>query len=453
MGLNLNNILRDIKNKVAFNIGIDFGGTGIGRSPDTEQRLPTDVSIEEIAIYGPGLEAGESLLPVVKEINLYESIFSPVIFANLNVFDASDLYTKYNLANGDWFVEIAFKSPEGTDASRYRLAINNIIGYQQVASNKGATYTMQCVSPELRVSDERYYDDAVEDFPHNAIRQILENEISTSKEIRIHQEADISINEPFARYRPLVAIDNLRKLCVSHRYPSSCFVFYEDRNGYHLNTIENMIESQKPLIESGSSDKVFFFDSLKQQSVSASSYRSVLAFNEVESGDILQDINMGALRNVANAFDPIQGGDYRRVIDSNSETRTNITTDESGQPFYLPTTLERSRSSVARTDLVTVYADKTDLLTAEVLTSRLSFISGIIKNIRRVYVYGDTELKIGDMISIDFIVPADIEGEDNRMVRTSGNYLVTKIRHMILNDDRPKYMMAMELIKSGLESE
>jgi hypothetical protein len=76
-----------------------------------------------------------------------------------------------------------------------------------------------------------------------------------------------------------------------------------------------------------------------------------------------------------------------------------------------------------------------------------SFVTKIAQNTFQAYINGDVAMSVGDLITIN--IPAatgatDNPG-DNRLI--SGNYLISKLRHIVLNGVKSSYTMSVELIK------
>jgi hypothetical protein len=81
----------------------------------------------------------------------------------------------------------------------------------------------------------------------------------------------------------------------------------------------------------------------------------------------------------------------------------------------------------------------------EYVANRSMFANKLEQDTIHILVYGDTELVVGDVIKCNF---PNISANNKDQTKTqieSGNYLVTSLRHMILNTDRPQHSISMEL--------
>ena len=449
MGFNIKGFLKDIYKQAGSMAGI---GTGIGKGSVSDQQEPSDVDILALDVISG--DTVTSLAAVVKEINLYESILSPAIFCDLSVYDANDLYTQVGFQKEITMVKVAFKSPATKKVNEYVLLVDDILDYKQVGANMGATYTLRCVSAEIIQNRKiNYYNDNLNDLPEWWIEGILKIWLESSKKFNVHKKSDISVNEIFAQTKPFVAIDELRKFSVTHDHISSCFVFYEDCDGYHFNTIENMIEQQKTIFGNDASDKIFYFDARRNQDDTASGYRTILAFKEISSGPVSED----DVRLRIKYWDPVAGGPEQRQLDSKDVASAMVAMDPEGKNLRSNKSLASGKASIAA-ELLSVIPSQgstniPDRLAPEVIINRQNFLSNLLRHMKHMYIYGDNTIRIGNMISVNFVIPVDLENRDGPMRRVSGQYMVGKIRHMILNDDRPKYTMALEIFKSGVQGD
>lgn len=466
MGFNIKSFAKDVL-KMSFSMaGV---GSGIGKGTVADRLEPTDVEIMAIDIVtGPGGETVQSLAGIVKEINIYESILSPAVFCELFVYDTTDIVNKAKLTEyTNSYIKIAFKSPNVNKPSEYTFIVEDVKGLENKNAALGAVYSLRCIPPELYTSNKQLVEaqtagietasaglgwrGAYEGLPHEAIPTIINDIIGSTKKVHIRKKSDISINEIFPPRSAFALIDELRQLCVTHDYISSCFVFYEDCDGYHLDTIENMIQAQKTIFGSNASDKIFFFDAKRNRSTEGSNYRSILGYKEISTGSILND----AVNVDARYFDVKTG----TITKEDGKPEVSIYMDEDAKSLRSIESLKSKDAAIGQKLLIVTSTDKDgvntrDARSAQVMINRQKFLSDLLKNMKHIYVYGDNSIRVGNLISTNFIVPTDITGDGSgKIVRISGQYMVGKIRHIILNDDRPKYVMALEIFKSGIQED
>jgi len=87
---------------------------------------------------------------------------------------------------------------------------------------------------------------------------------------------------------------------------------------------------------------------------------------------------------------------------------------------------------------------------AEVLVKRNAFLNKLKQIEAQIFVYGDSNLAVGDVIECSFPTSSSAENDKGETRLDSGNYLITHLRHMILFTDRPQHVIACNLMKAGM---
>jgi hypothetical protein len=81
-----------------------------------------------------------------------------------------------------------------------------------------------------------------------------------------------------------------------------------------------------------------------------------------------------------------------------------------------------------------------------------AFLAALMQNAMKIKVYGDANLKAGDMV--DAAIPNKVSTTSNKDTDPllSGKFLVSRIHHQIGGaGERPRYTCVMELLKGNLE--
>jgi CxxC motif-containing protein len=81
-----------------------------------------------------------------------------------------------------------------------------------------------------------------------------------------------------------------------------------------------------------------------------------------------------------------------------------------------------------------------------------AFITSLMQNSMKVRVYGDANLKAGDMVTANIPNKIATTGNGETDPLLSGDFLVSRIHHEIgTAGQRPRYTCVMELLKGNLE--
>lgn len=409
-----------------------------------------DVNILSLVLVSENQQRAMDLIDHVKAISIYESIMSPVVMADLEVADSIGMLQNFPII-GEEYVNIVFQTPDTSLPATYNMRVNRVKDKKVTDNSKMVTYVLECVSMDLFKNSSnmitREFNAPISDI----VKDILENELHTQKPMFIEETRGVE-KSLVTLMQPFKAIDFFRRRAVSKKYVSSSFVFFENRYGYNFTTMEKLFESGSKFMEK--SDKVFFFDPTSQNfNAQNVTIRNILAYNQATFFDSVSKIQSGGITNVVNRFD-ILTGDIVKI---------NYTNNESQDKFKLgdqtPVALNSSGfdsthgRNPAVFSVVPYNSDKPESFLPEKLSILRAFVQRIAQNIIQIHIYGDTDISVGDVITC-YLPAATGMTEDPENARLdSGNYLVTKVRHIIINSDRPQHTIALELVKgSFLES-
>lgn len=441
-------IVKDVLNFVAKELLTAFDSDAISKGADVDT-VPGDVDIR-ITLMSQDGQRKYNLISQCTGVEIYESITSPAMFAELFISDSMGLYQSFPLI-GEEFVLIELKSPDktGLKSARYLFRADEIRDKKVGENNKNVTYTIPLYSAELIDNAKVYVNKTYEDSVNNIVKNIFEEYIKSEKPIKIDDTTGVE-KVTITRLQPFRAIDFLRRRSISNKYLSSSFVFYENRDGYNFTTIEKLLFEGSKKIGFGS-DKRFFFDTARKENIKDVTNRNIIAYNQITNGSQLSQIQTGGFTSIQQTYDIISGG-IRRV---------SYTDNVGGDKFKLGSDSAASKNTTdfvrqhgkttAVVNIKPTAGDRPEMNIGESMVSRRAFANKVAQNITQIHIYGDTELSIGDVIKCD--LPAAIDANDNKGKSRldSGNYLVSKLRHMITIGDRPQHTMSLELIRGFLE--
>lgn len=405
-----------------------------------EQFEPGDVKINTISMIS---EDGERIMDITgyaKVINIYESLMSPALFCEIDMSDSINLIQSFPIV-GEETVYIEFQTID-RDVVKYNFRINSIKNKVVSENFMSSTYTLELVSEDILFNSTILLSRKIRDICSDAVSKILNEELMTKVPIRRLEQSKGLQDLTITRLKPFQAIDMLRQRAVSATNDFSSYVFYRDRKGYNFVTLEKLIQDGSREVEG--SDKNFFFDNVSQNTNKENvTFRNIVAYQQVGFVDTVSRITSGGLSNIVNKYDTITGKIESIPLDDKRPKQLDSGGKISSSSFF---TDRYSRTPAVISTIA--QSDSDDILRQEKQARMSSFIHRITENITQIYVYGDTSINIGDVITCTFIEASGMT-QDKKISKDSGNYLVSKIRHVILNGDRPQHMMSMELLKDG----
>jgi hypothetical protein len=468
MSFSVNSLLGEVKSRLESKIEVR-GDIPTEKVADPNFR-PSDVNIQEISISSFNKEKSTSLIQHANRIDIFESIYSPVIYAELQMQDADGLYSRFPLI-GQEFIKISFSTP-GSTPTTYTFINRGIpVNFKQNENLKSVTYTLKLVSVDALFNltatslnnKGEFVPKIVKDNVTGIVKDILKEDLKVKVPIHVSNTKGVvkdkifyglssaSNGEPSRRLTPFMWISKYAKiLAKSTRYESHTFDFFLNKHGYFFVPKEELIEKGVKALAKNESDKRFFFDTTRNEDNRNVRMRDILAYNHINnSSDTVEYISDSGNAGAASSLDTLTFG-YKTLTygDNIGADKFQRTDENAGNQFTSDFT--RLFQTVTNTRLVSVRSDLPNLDYIEKLVKTQAFISKMDLNKLLIEVYGDSELTVGDVI--ECTLPAAITATDvNQEMRLhSGNYLVASLRHMILNTGRPQHVISMALEKNGL---
>ena len=419
------------------------------KSPDDYR--PGDVEIHNIDIVSGDGKRVWSLMPYVTEFHIFESIVYPTMFCELNIADSIGLYEKFPLTT-DEFVTISIKTRGRQKESEYRFAINSIGGKQTQENNKMVTYTLQLVSPEIKASAANHL--ASKQFNgtiSELIESILKEDIGTKKPINIEKSTGI-IDKTIGPRFPFAMIHEHYLDADNRRDNNGVYTFFENKHGYNLITFEKLIKEGRKSLDLSDSDKRFVFTPERNANAADVKFRNILAYNQSKFCEVTGFISSGGLNSTALAYDFSRGAGVRAKYKESENGAELPTTDTKGTTLFGTNFVRQFEENSIVNMLIAVNIEvRPNTNIAEVLVKRNAYLQRLQQIEAQIFIYGDTYLSVGDVIECIFPSSTSAEDDKGETRLDSGNYLITHLRHMIINGDRPQHVVACNLMKAGMK--
>ena len=410
--------------------------------------LAGDVKILDISLVKLDGSAPFSLVDHAKGIQIFKSLMSPVIFAELNISDSVGILGGFPILKEE-FVGLTIQTPDTETPLKLLFRVNDVLDYQVHENLKNVTYTLQLVSTDMIRNSKTLISKTFDGAADNLIKAILVEDLKTAKGINLEKTSGVIIKQ-LSKYTPFQAIDNIRQKTYSLQYPFSRLFFFEGKNGYRLASLARLMDEGAKRIEKGT-DKEFFFDTTRKINVESVTIRNIIAYNRPNSGDRCSVLGLGGLTNAVNWVD-ILSGEYKTYTYTDNIGADKFKTASGADAAALNGTYATSTdgNSVAVTRGIAVTSAVPLTQHPQSLSAGIGEAIKVDQNKVQIFVYGDTDIDVGDMIKCHLPSATSIDNDKPTSQLYSGNYLVAKIRHIILNSDRPQHAMSLELIRGDL---
>ncbi len=378
-------------------------------------------SLDFIASDGKAL----SIVAMVLELTLHQSIDAPVMFGSVVISDGRDLLANF-FGNGNEYLKIAIdqstlNSPIERTFRIYKITERTHMG------NSGAKYIMHFVSQEAILSAATSLSKSYKGKTNSqAIADILGNILGTDKVNRFEQTTGV-YNYVIPSMRPFEAIQWLASRSYSTT-PAYGYHFFESRDGFEFMSLQGMFK-QNPV-------RKLIYDIKNVNAEPKSSSDVARNRDSLQGIKILHDFDV--LRSIA------EGSYASSLLDVNLLTRDfkisdySLLTAESQQSLlnqYKSFNDEALLNSVRSNFKVYIStSDTSDEKANEIdkwlMTGKMH--RSLINSYRiKTTIAGDITLRPGDVIEIKIpkFIAADEEGKELDLFR-SGKYVIADLTHV-----------------------
>jgi hypothetical protein len=444
-------LFRDVVNSMESRVEVTNPAKVVGNDV-----INGDTNILQLAIYKD--QVAFDIKSQVTEIHIFESIVSPVIYCNMTVADAINLQSDFIIDIGT-IIRFEFQTPGTNESNEYFFQVNRILNKRDVPGLTMKVFDIELISVEAAAAQNINMEGfRLNDTSGNLIEKVMKDYIDKHPEVSrlngVRREQRLGIdrgrgiiarNEQQTRVlarnrKPFEVIHQLSLLTNKSPEGDSLYTFFERKDGYQFKPIEKLMREGKTLLRDDVSDTIFFYDHLRNQNQSAVKYRNILAYN-ISSSDNLTAGRGDGVSSQAVTTNPQTGENSTPAIATIDNNVSDLTSAQALRSF----------DTVTRAENIT--STEFDHLN-EVLVSRRQILLRIAQFEAQVLIYGDTNITVGNVIECNFprSISTGRESSDpessSELSPDSGNYLITHLRHMILNTDRPQHIISCNLMRA-----
>jgi len=401
---------------------------------------PGDINVNELVI--GQFDYTKSFV----SFDVYESIYTPGIVANITVLDTADYLGKQKLSGGEE-ISLSFNHPGG-QAAEYKFVVNSIQSTSSPPGQKSKSYVIEAISKEILNSKDKYISKSYDKKEFSKmVEDIFKEFLKSSKKLNIEETKGMQ-NYVVQRQKPFAAIDSIRRRSVSPTSKSSTYIFFENQDGYHFTTLEKIFKDRKivkTLVQNSATGSNFF----------AAQGGNIISAEIPQQMDIGKSTSSGVLNSEYNTFNMFTL-EYKRKQNNkkpedeakkegvDNRIKKSYISAHDSEPGYvavLPVSNEKKvglggKSYIPeQTPVQKAYAD--------------SLASGVLK----LSVPGDSRLKAGAMVTANLLNKNEFTTPQSLDNFLSGDFLITALRHKISSPgERPRYTCSLECMKGGYQN-
>lgn len=382
--------------------------------------------------------------PYVAKCDIYESILSPSVVAEIIVYDATGIFS--NIILNEEEVCISFTTHEEAPPVHYKLKVVEVNPVLRSQNDRSVSYVLTCLNEEV-ISSKTIKS-------RNLVRKNIESEkvVTTMLNEALETEKDVFIEKTkglhsfsITNITPMKAIDIARKVAISEKYPGSAYVFYENSMGFHFKSLEKIIDDGLKRI----GDKFFIHSALANVDVLGSRWRNILGFKLIQAGNHNVAAAIGGYSTSSKRLNLIEGN--IEFYEKPSSAINFISMNENSVDVSL--TRQQNREKQQGGQSLNLYdSDGENNELSEKYNYLPYYLSHFLSVIAHMTIYGDSTITVGDIVSCRIPEMTGLTNKEYTKddVMTSGNYLVCKVRHILTFGDNPQYFQSLEIVKDGI---
>lgn len=400
------------------------------------------------------IDVGNGILEFIHSIDIYESVFSFHIIADVHFIDGASIRERFNLT-GNETLKIKFNGYGNDQSLEYTLYSAELMGIVPESNLRSKIFTVRFVSNELIQNSSTVVAKSYTNSAGEMIQSILTDFLKSSKRLQRDPSKDQPVTViPYLK--PLEAIDFIRRRAVSTSFKSP-FLFFENKNGFYFKTLESIIKERN--IMNGSVEELVFFQNeaissnIKGTSTSVTDKSSHLLFSNYTVNNpfnILHLLDNFGVNGIVQQFDFVTKKFQERsfINDNSFETLSGKKNpiassgiiSEFGQNKNKPTMVAYSKYKDTNNSTVNFMYD--------VLLERSCFTNIITQQKTYVDIPGNTKILAGSVVGLNVPLYDSLQVRNLNEV-DSGSYLVSSVKHSISVAEDTKYTTHMELIRNG----
>jgi len=437
----------------------------------TPVKYASDYELVFVNILTGALSYPITLKDHLRELNYYEDIYSSTIYGELVLYDATNIISNLRL-NGTEFVEFMLrKTREDNDPIQRTFRVYKI-GNRVIDSTKNSeAFVLYFCSEELMLSEKYRISKA---YQNTQISQIVEDilvnylKLTPNSDTKTKQRTKKYDIEPTTGLYDFI-LPNKKILETIHwlsmysrpiKNPGADFVFFENSNGYHFNSLQTLFTKQKPF-------KTYYFNPHNISVEMQDQMIKVAGFEVIKFFDTLAAISDGTFHNRLLSIDPLTRASvsstpynitdfvYRDYLLGgkllNNAPVTTALKNRWGDSIYDAPSDKRLESGALRLASGNALEKKlvmdpasvaNDIKIEDFVPNRVAQL-GLVNYMKiKITVPGDSQIVVGSLLGFNAydLKPTSYSNADGQGSKApdlfySGNYLVTAVRHIVNNTD------------------
>lgn len=422
---------------------------------------PSQCDIKEISITNNAksrqIDKTNGFLEFVQSVDIYESIYTPYVVADVGVLDGASLKENLNLSGGEDF-KIKFLGYGNDEPIEYNMKLGDISGLITADNLRSKSYKIRMYSGEYVLNSAKVVSRSYSTSTENIVKDIIGSVLESKKNVSVEPTKDLPV-VVIPYLNPLSAISFIRQRSVSTNNQASPLLFFENKYGYFFTSVYSIIQAGG----AGSNIVDMFF---QREAISTNvkgpegtitdinAHKLFYNYTIKTPVDVVSLLQGGGLNSVISDYD-INTKTYRRRVYTNKPTNSEFVDFTDGSNSLLTGKISEDYAPFTGKGFLIPFAkykdttNPTNNFMYDSLAEKYSYTNLLAQQKTYVDIPGNTKITAGSIIEL--VVPRHdslFDKKDKNEVE-SGRYLVSSVRHSINILMDSKYDTHLELIRYG----
>jgi len=422
---------------------------------------PSQCDIKEISLSNNAksqqIDKTNGFLEFVQSVDIYESIYTPYVVADVGVLDGASLKEKLNLSGGEDF-RIKFLGYGNDEPTEYSMKLGDISGLITADNLRSKSYKIRMYSSEYVLNSAKVVSRSYSTSTENIVKDIIGSVLESKKNVSVEPTKDLPV-VVIPYLNPLSAVSFIRQRSVSTNNQASPLLFFENKYGYFFTSIYSILQAGG----AGSNIVDTFF---QREAISTNvkgpegtitdinAHKLFYNYTIKTPVDVVSLLQGGGLNSVISDYD-LNTKTYRRRVYTNTPTNSEFVDFTDGSNSLLTGKISDDFVPFAGKGFLIPFAkykdttNPTNNFMYDSLAEKYSYTNLLAQQKTYVDIPGNTRITAGSIIEL--IVPRHdslFDKKDKNEVE-SGRYLVSSVRHSINILMDSKYDTHLELIRYG----
>lgn len=401
-----------------------------------QQNIPGEVFIKTISLYTD--KGVLQLMEHVHNMSIYESIFMPGVMVELSVYDTKNIKSALPIL-GSEKLTIIMNTP-GRKEAKFELILTGSRDGIPADNMRTKGYVLTAMSPEIVRNKANRVTKAYNTNVSSMVEDIVKSYLKTDKKIDVQSTRGIQ-KVIVPSLQPFEAINMLRRRSISIEDKSSSYVFFQNQEGFHFKTLENLFSKGQV------GDRIFTNDPTIAKDVKLPHFRNVITWEAPDQFDVVDRLDEGGMAADILKFD-YKTLEYKRKLAKFKPAEYKNADGTLKDPDL--DTLKQYGNAAAKQIWVDHDSGNPDTFLSEGLGPQAGGTALYNQGSILIHVLGDSELTAGQLIEAKLIETSTATEAPKEDHHVSGKYIIAFLHHIITPaGTNPRYTCSMECVKGG----